>query len=127
MGQILSQDEVDALLKVVEEGGVPAGGTADGGPKSVRALDLTNPSWALETPLPGAKPVAERFARALRVSLGGFFGQIPQVELRTLELVKYGALVEGLPTPVSLPLFRLAPLRGHGMLIVPPAMVGALL
>src|SRR5437867_5484433 len=128
MGGILSQDEVDALLKAVEDGGVPTGGTAAGrGPASVRALDLTNLAWSVETRRPGLRPLAERLARAVRTSLGTFFGQIPQVASRGIQLVKFGAFVERLPTPVSLQLFRLVPLRGQGMLVVSPALVGALL
>ncbi len=128
MGEILSQDEIDALLSAVETGNVPtAAMPAGGGPSSVRSIDLTNLAWSAESRLPGVKPLAERFARTVRVSLGTFFGQIPQVTPHTPQLVKFGSFVERLPTPVCLPLFRLAPLRGQGMLVASPALVGALL
>lgn len=127
MGEILSQDEVDALLRAVEDGGVPTDGAAGGGPTSVRTLDLTNLAWSVDTRLPGLRPLVERFARAVRVSFGTFFGQIPQVTPGALQLVKFGSFVERLPRPVSLPLFRLAPLRGQGMLVVSPTLVAALL
>lgn len=128
MGEILSQDEVDALLSAVETGTVPTTGTAAGaGPSSVRAVDLTNLAWSVEARLPGLKPLAERFARAVRVSLGTFFGQLPQVTPRPLQLAKFGPFLERIPAPVCLPLFRLSPLRGHGMVVVAPALVGSLL
>src|SRR5262245_41709406 len=128
MGDILSQDEVDALLRAVEDGGVPTGGAAGGrGPTSVRTIDLTNLECSVEARLPGLRPLADRLARAMRTSLATCFGQIPQVAPRAVQLIKFGLFVERLPTPVSLQLFRLAPLRGQGMLVVSPALVGALL
>ena len=42
-------------------------------------------------------------------------------------MMKYASIVERLGNPVSLQLFRMAPLRGQGMLMVPSPLIGALL
>ncbi len=128
MGEILSQDEVTALLQAVDDDGLPGGGQPGAAHHSaVRTLDLTNLQWSVDGRLPGVKPVVDRFARSLRTSLATFFGQIPNVTARPTQMVKYGAIVESLVQPVSLQLFRMAPLRGQGMLMVTPPLVGSLL
>ena len=126
MSDILSPDEVDALLKGVAEGSVTTGadGSAAGG---IRTLDLTSQERSLRGRLPGLELLLDRLARGLRASLATFFGQLPQVSVESVELVKYGTLTARLPRPVSLVLFRLAPLRGQGLLVVTPPLVSALL
>jgi len=126
MSDILSQDEVDALLKAVDEGGIPPGG-GGGGRGGVRTIDLTNLEGSVESRLPGLRPIIDRLARGVRVSLGAIFGQLPNVSPRPAQLIRFGAIAEGLPQPVSLQLFTLAPLRGQGLVIIPPPLVGALL
>src|SRR5262249_44407796 len=111
---ILSPDEVNALLKGVADGAIPAGAGAGGPRGGVRAFDLTSQERSLRGRFPGLELVSARFTRQLRNALAGFFGQLPTVTLRALELVKFGSVLEHLPQPVSLQLFRLAPLRGHG-------------
>jgi flagellar motor switch protein FliM len=128
MGEILSQDEVNALLQAVDDGGLPDAEAATRERRSaVRALDLANLQWSVEARFPGLKPVVDRFGRALRTSLATFLGQLPRVTSRPAQMVKYRTVVESLVPPVSLQLFRMAPLPGHGMLVATPPLVAALL
>jgi flagellar motor switch protein FliM len=128
MAEILSQDEVNALLQAVDDGDLPAGAGATGeGPRAVRTIDLTNLPWTVEGRLPGLKPVVDRFARGLRTSLATFVGQLPNVTVRATHIVKYTAVLERLPQPAGLQIFRMAPLRGHGMLVVSPSLLASLL
>jgi flagellar motor switch protein FliM len=125
--KILSQDEVNALLKGVADGDIAAGDEPRGGPGTVQPLDLTSQERNLRGRLPGLELVGDRFVRSLRASLATFLGQLPEVRLTAVELVKFGSLTHRLPRPVSLQLFRMAPLRGQGMLIVNPPLIAALL
>lgn len=130
MSDILSQDEVDALLRGVTEGTVATGGDdapTGKAPEGVRSLNLTNQERSLRGRLPGLELVTDRFARNLRVSLGTFFGAVPNVVVGGVELMKLGTFMDRLPRPVSLQLFRLTPLRGQGLLVVTPPLVAALL
>ena len=128
MSDILSQDEVDALLRGVSEGTVPAGDApATAEPTGVQALNLTNQERSLRGRLPGLELVTDRFARNLRVTLGTFFGVVPGVTVGGVELMKLGTFMDRLPRPVSLQLFRLTPLRAQGLLVVTPPLVAALL
>jgi len=127
MSDILSPDEVDALLKGVADGRIPVSGTPAEAPASVRTVDLTQQERSLRGRLPGLELVVDRFVRGLRTSLTTFFGQVPGVSAHGLELIGFASLLERLPEPVGLVLFRLAPLRGQGMIAVTAPLVGTLL
>lgn len=127
MSQILSEEEVNALLGGVAQGVIPAGPDASRLRRGVRTLDLTSQERSLRGRLPGLELVVDRFVRALRASLGGFLGQLPAVTVAGIELVRFARVTERLPQPVSLQLFRMAPLRGQGMLVVTPPLVAGLL
>lgn len=129
MSDILSQDEVDALLQGVSDGAIPvaADGAADAPRGGVRAIDLTNQERSLRGKLPGLELCVDRFTRILRASLTSFFGQLPSISIGGVELVKFGGFTARLPRPVSLQLFRMIPLRGQGLLAITAPLVGALL
>jgi flagellar motor switch protein FliM len=125
MSKILSQDEINALLQGVADGAVPTG--EGGAAVGVRTIDLASQERDLRGRLPGLELVVDRFLRALGASLGGFFGQQPAVTLGGLEQIKFGRVTARLTPPVCLQLFRLAPLRGQGMLLLTPPLAAALL
>jgi flagellar motor switch protein FliM len=127
MSQILSKDEVDALLKGVSDGAIPAGGDAGAARPGVQTLDLTSQERSLRGRLPGLELVVDRFAKRLRVSLGTFFGQLPTASVGALELMKFASFLDRLPKPVGLQLFRLGGLRGQGLMVASPGLVAALL
>jgi len=128
MGEILSQDEVNALLQAVDDGDLPAAAApAEGGRGGIRTVNLTRLQWSVEGRLPGLKPIVDRLVRGLRTSLATFFGQIPEVVARGAQMVRYESVLTKLEPPVGLQLFRLAPLRGNGMLVVTPPLVAAFL
>ena len=127
MSDILSQDEVDALLRGVADGTVPV---PEGTPVprgAVRAIDLTERDRSLRGRLPGLELVVERLLRLHRSTLTPFFGKVPNLTVESIEVVKFERLLAGLPQPMCLSLFSLAPLRGQGMIVVPAPVVAALL
>jgi flagellar motor switch protein FliM len=71
--------------------------------------------------------VGERLARALRTTGGSWFGAVPNVKVRGLELVRADGLMGALNPSHTLAVFRLAPLRGHGLLVVPSSLLAALI
>jgi len=119
VSQILSQDEVDALLKGVADGSVETG-TASGRKMGVQTLDLTCQERSVRGQWPGLEGILERFVGRVRTSLGSFLGAIPKVSVSAVEIARLGRIMGGLPQPVSLQLFRMPPLRGQGMLVLRP-------
>jgi len=126
MSQILSQDEVNALLGAVAEGTVKAGEGAAAPAGAVRTVDLTRQERNVRG-LPGLETVGERFGRALRTTGASWFGAVPNVKVRGMELVRADGFMAALNPPHALAVFRLTPLRGHGLLVVPPSLLAALI
>jgi flagellar motor switch protein FliM len=124
--KILSQDEVDALLKGVADGTIPADAGSGAG-RGVRTLDLTSQERSLRGRAPNLEVALDRFVRAARGTLGSFLGRIPEVSLAGLELVKFATVTARLARPVGLQLFRMPPLRGQGMVVVTPELAAMLL
>lgn len=127
MSNVLSQDEVDALLKGVNEGAVPADGEGGGARAGVQTLDLTSQERNLRGRVPGLELIVDRFTKALRASMGTFLGALPGVAVTAVELRKFGGFMQKVQPPVSMQLFRMAPLRGQGMVVASPGLVATLL
>jgi flagellar motor switch protein FliM len=123
VSDILSQDEVDALLKGVSEGATPAEGGGQSTP-SVTACDLTSQERALYGRMPGLDRIFDTFLRILRSSIETLLGDIGGVSLGTIELIRYGSWLAQQSTPLSVHLFRLSPLPGSGLLVLSPALSG---
>jgi flagellar motor switch protein FliM len=126
VSQLLSKDEVDALLKGVADGGLGASPGA-GTPEKVVALDLTNRERSVRGRWPGLELVLDRLGRALRTSLGTLLGRAPAVTVAGVELLRFAAVRERLPKPTVLQVFRMTPLRGQGFLAPSPGLAGLVL
>ena len=128
MSNILSQDEVDALLKGVSDGAVATDGPAgDAGRAGVQTLDLTSQERNLRGRVPGLELIVDRFTKSLRALMGTFLGTLPNVAVGALELRKFSGFMQKLEPPTTMELFRMAPLRGQGMLVASPGLVATLL
>jgi flagellar motor switch protein FliM len=126
MGEVLSQDEVKALLRGVSEGSVPGATGAQGTP-AVRPCDLTAQERALYGRLPGLDRVFDVFIRNLRGTVEGILGDIGGLSLSGVELLRYGSWTQRFPRAHSVHMFRLAPLHGNGLLILSPTLAAAAL
>lgn len=124
MRDVLTPEEIAALTAAfaAEAPAAPRAPAA-----GVRTVDLTNQERSLEGRLPALELVLGRFARGLRGVVAAFFGDVPAVMLRSLALVRFERLAPRLAEPAALVRFRMAPLRGQGILTVPSPLVAALL
>ncbi|MBI3090198.1 MAG: flagellar motor switch protein FliM [Candidatus Tectomicrobia bacterium] len=123
MNQILSQAEVDALLKGVVEGEVKTG--TDPGPAAgeVVPFDLTSQGKVKRDPMPSFDMIQEKLGRRMRVTLTTSLQRPVDVNFLTSAFVKLGDLVKSLPLPTSLHIFRMEPLHGLAMLVVESRLV----
>lgn len=119
--ELLSQDEIDALLDGVGSGEVE---TEDDEPvDGVRSFNFAAQDRIVRGRLPSLEMVAERFARQFRISLFNILRRNPELNFAGLETIKYSDYMHRLFVPTNLNLIRAKPLRGTALLVFEPKLV----
>ncbi len=121
MSEILSQDEIDALLDGVDNGAVDT--EPEPAPGGVRPLDLTSQERIVRGRLPTLEMINERFARHFRVSLFNMLRRSPELSVVGVESLKFSEYLHKLYVPTNLNLIRVRPLRGMALLVLEPRLV----
>jgi len=124
MSDVLSQDEIDALLHGVEDGQVDTG-SADVSPDGIRAYDLAMQDRIVRGRMPTLEMVNERFARHFRISLFNMLRRSPDITVKGVQTVKFSEYLHQLYVPTNLNMIKVKPLRGTGLLIFEPKLVFA--
>ena len=124
--QILTQDEVDALLQGISgesdslEPETPASG-------AVRSFDLANQDRMVRERMPTLEIVGERFAKNIRAGLFAFIRKSPEVSIGTVRVHKYSAFLREIAVPTNFNIVSVKPLRGLGLIVCDPALVFAVI
>ena len=126
MGQVLSEGEVDALLKGVGEGEVTTGADQVDELTGVSEYDLTSQEKIIAGRLPTLDIINQMFSRLFRQSFGGMLRKAVEVNAVSTDTVKFGEFLRSLPAPNSLHIFRMEPLRGHGLMVIESKLVSSI-
>ncbi len=126
MSQVLSQDEVDALLRGVSDGEIETDADDVGEGSGVVAYDLTSQERIIRGRMPTLDIINQRFSRLFRNSLSTALRKVLDVSAVSTDTVKFGEFIKSLPVPASLHIFRMPPLRGFALLVAESKMVFAL-
>lgn len=121
MQDILSQDEIDALLHGIDDGDIGAEDDVD--PTGVRAYDLTSNDRIVRGRMPTLEMINERFARYTRISMFNFLRRSADVASGGVQIMKFGEYVHTLYVPTSLNLVKMRPLRGTALFILDAKLV----
>ncbi len=118
---ILSQEEVDALLRGVtgEDDEDDGGKDAEG----VRNYDIGRQERIVRGRMPTLEIINERFARNLRIGLFNFIRRNAEISVGPVRVQKYSEFIRNLVVPTNLNLVHAKPLRGTGLLIFDPDLV----
>lgn len=116
MQDILSQDEVDALLRGISDGDVEteASTTEVSG---VKAYDFTGQEKIVRGRMPSLDIANERLARNFRISLAGAIRRVVDITNVNVNITKFYDFMRSVPFPSSINIFRMEPLRGFGLLV----------
>jgi flagellar motor switch protein FliM len=118
---ILSQEEVDALLRgVTGEAEESAEAASEG---EVRAYDIGRQERIVRGRMPTLELINERFARLLRIGLFNFMRKSAEISVGPVRVVKYSEFVRNLVVPTNLNLVLAKPLRGTALMVIEPALV----
>ncbi|HZV93718.1 MAG TPA: flagellar motor switch protein FliM, partial [Caldimonas sp.] len=124
--QILSQDEVDALLQGIsgESDSLEAAAPETGG---VRTFDLANQERMVRDRMPTLEIVGERFAKNVRGGMFGFIRRSPEVSIGTVRVQKYSAFLREIAVPTNFNIVSVKPLRGLGLIVCEPQLIFAVI
>ena len=124
--QILSQDEVDALLQGItgesqepEQDEVPAGG--------IRNYDLASQERIVRGRMPTLEVINERFARNIRLGLFNLIRKSPEVSVGEIKVQKFSAFLREIVVPTNFNIMSVKPLRGAGLIVCDPSLVFAVI
>ena len=118
MEKILSQDEVDALLKGLSDGEIEGEEKAEEEGVGVQYYDLTNQDRIIRGRMPTLEILNDRFARLHRITLSSSLRKLIDLTTVQTEMIKFGEFIRTLPVPTSLHVLKLEPLRGHALLVL---------
>jgi len=118
---LLSQDEIDALLHGVDDGLVDT--ESDAEPGSIKSYDLTSQDRIVRGRMPTLEMVNERFARYTRISMFNLLRRSADVSVGGVQVMKFGEYVHSLYVPTSLNLVKIKPLRGTSLFILDAKLV----
>ena len=124
--QILSQDEVDALLQGItgesqklEQEEVQQGG--------IRNYDIASQERIVRGRMPTMEIINERFARNIRIGLFNFIRKSPEISIGGIKVQKYSAFLREIVVPTNFNIVSVRPLRGSGLVVCDPTLVFAVI
>ena len=124
--QILSQDEVDALLQGItgesqklEQDEVPATG--------IRNYDLASQERIVRGRMPTMEVINERFARNIRIGVFNLIRKSPEVSIGGIKVQKFSAFLREIVVPSNFNIVTVKPLRGNGLIVCDPSLVFAVI
>jgi flagellar motor switch protein FliM len=120
---ILSQDEVDALLGGVDDGVVDTSPDEDMNDGVPRPFDFNNQERIVRGRLPTLEMINERFVRYFRMSFFGMLRKTPEISVKGIKMIKFAEYIHTIFVPTSLSLFKMNPLRGTGVIMMDPNLV----
>lgn len=126
MSKILSQDEVDTLLRGLTGGEVEADSEILEDDSGIVAFDLSNQDRIIRGRMPVMEIINDRFARLATNALANAMRKRVDVNPISIDMSKFGDFMRSLPVPTSINIFKLDPLRGNAILVVDSRLVFAL-
>lgn len=123
VSDLLSQDEIDALLHGVddvEEEEVSS--DAESGASTLE-YDFSSQDRIVRGRMPTLEIVNERFARHMRVSLFNMMRRSAEVSINGIQMIKFGEYIHTLFVPTSLNMVRFRPLKGTGLITMEARLV----
>ncbi len=121
MSDLLSQDEIDALLHGVDD--VPEESVEEINSKATIEYDFTSQDRIVRGRMPTLEIVNERFARHMRVSLFNMMRRSAEVSINGIQMIKFGEYIHTLFVPTSLNMVRFRPLKGTGLITMEARLV----
>ena len=113
MPDVLSQDEIDNLLKALSSGELDVDDMKDAEEKQVKNYDFARPSKFSKEHLRTLEIIFEHFGRLLATNLPAYLRKTVSVDIVNSEVVIYSEFSNALSNPVLLGVVSMKPLAGN--------------
>lgn len=123
MNDLLSQEEIDALLHGVGSGDIDTAGDESLNDGEAQNYDFTSQDRIVRGRMPTLEMINERFARYFRISLFNMLRRTAEISIGGVQMLKFAEYVHSLFVPTSLNLVKVNPLRGTGLFVFDPKLV----
>jgi flagellar motor switch protein FliM len=118
---LLTQDEIDALLHGVDDGAIETETALNDG--EAHSYDFTVQDRIVRGRMPTLEMINERFVRNFRISLFNFLRRSAEISVSGVQVLKFSEYIHSLFVPTNLNLVRFNPLRGRALLVFSPRLV----
>lgn len=118
---LLSQDEIDALLQGVSGDDEPD--AAGEGAARVRPYDPETQHRIIRERLHSLDIINERFARYFRMSLFNLIRRSADISVDSVRYQSYSDFSRNVPVPTNINIIAMKPLRGSALIVFPPSLV----
>lgn len=122
VNELLSQDEIDALLHGVDSGDVETEevNQLDG---VARGFDFGSQDRIVRGRMPTLEMINERFARQFRISVFNLLRRSAEISVSGVQMLKFSEYIHSMFVPTSLNIVKILPLRGPALCVFDPKLV----
>ena len=121
MSEVLSQNEIDALLNAINTGEVDAQEMKeDIVEKKIKKYDFKNPQKIAKEQLRTLEIIHENFARLFQTFLSGYLRAPAKAEVLTVDQYAYSEFSNAISSPAFLSIMTMEPLSGQILLDISP-------
>ena len=121
MEQLLSQDEIDALLNTIssedDEPEKPESEAVAATPPKARVFDFTKYTKGRKERLPALEFITDRLSKSLRSALTLFLEREVEINITPTQYTEYGEFIKTLPLPTNMNIVTTDNLKGFFMVI----------
>jgi flagellar motor switch protein FliM len=122
MTEILSQDEIDALLNAISSGEVNEEEySAVGEQKKVKIYDFKRPDKFSKDQIRTLQMMHETFARLATTGLSAQLRALVGVHVASVDQLTYEEFIRSIPNPTTLAVINMDPLKGSAILEMDPS------
>jgi len=122
MTEVLSQDEIDQLLTAINAGDTePEDFKSTADSRKIKIYDFKRPDKFSKEQIRTISMMHETFARLSTTSLSAQLRSVVHVHVASVDQLTYEEFIRSIPTPTTLAVINMDPLKGNAILEIDPA------
>ncbi|MDR3301822.1 MAG: flagellar motor switch protein FliM [Spirochaetaceae bacterium] len=124
MTEVLSQDEIDQLLTAINSGDTDTdtdGVRAPTDTRKIKIYDFKRPDKFSKEQINTVRIMHETFARLTTTALSANLRSMVHVHVASVDQLTYEEFIRSIPTPTTLAIINMDPLKGNAILEIDPA------